>query len=313
MRYVLKKTCAMLVTLFIVTALAFLAFQIIPGDPTTKMLGTEYTPELAEALRADLGLDRNIFVRYFDWLLDFLRGDFGISYSYSTPVRELLAGKITITAFLSLIAFIMTVVISLALGLLFSGSEDGPLDRAFTILNQITMSIPPFFIGIIFTSVFGLFLKLFVVGEFINISESFGGFIRYLIFPALAIALPKSAMTIKLLRSSIRTEMRRAYVRTAYSRGNSRKGALRNHVFRNSLIPVVTFLATIISDIVVGSIIIEQVFSIPGLGRMLLLSISGHDYPVVQAIIVLIASLVVIVHFLADVIYQFIDPRIRLE
>ena len=175
------------------------------------------------------------------------------------------------------------------------------------------MSIPPFFIGIIFTSVFGLFFKLFVVGEFINIDESFGGFIRYLIFPALAIALPKSAMTIKLLRSSIRTEMQQAYVRTAYSRGNSRKSALRNHVFRNSLIPVVTFLATIISDIVVGSIIIEQVFSIPGLGRMLLLSISSHDYPVVQAIIVMIASLVVIVHFLADVTYQFIDPRIRLE
>ena len=207
----------------------------------------------------------------------------------------------------------MTVVISLLIGLLLADSEDTLLDRIFTVLNQITMSIPPFFIGIIFTSVFGLFFKLFVVGEFINIDESFGGFIRYLIFPALAIALPKSAMTIKLLRSSIRTEMQQAYVRTAYSRGNSRRSALRNHVFRNSLIPVVTFLATIISDIVVGSIIIEQVFSIPGLGRMLLLSISGHDYPVVQAIIVMIAALVVIVHFLADVIYQFIDPRIRLE
>jgi len=313
MRYVLKKTCAMLVTLFIVTVLAFLAFQIIPGDPTTKMLGTEYTPELAEALRAELGLDRNVFVRYFDWLLDFLRGDFGISYSYGTPVSELLAGKITITAFLSLIAFIMTIVISLSLGLLLAGYEGTAVDRVFTVLNQITMSIPPFFIGIIFTSVFGLFFKLFVVGEFINIDESFWGFIRYLIFPALAIALPKSAMTIKLLRSSIRTEMHQDYVRTAYSRGNSRRSTLHNHIFRNSLIPVITFLATIISDIVVGSIIIEQVFSIPGLGRMLLLSISGHDYPVVQAIIVMIAALVVIVHFLADVIYQFIDPRIRLE
>lgn len=313
MRYVLKKTCAMIVTLFIVTILAFLAFQIIPGDPTAKLLGTEYTPELAEALRAELGLDRNIFVRYIDWLTSFLRGDFGVSYSYSMPVRELLSGKITITAFLSLVAFIITVVLSLSIGLFLAKREGSVIDKIFTVLNQMMMSIPPFFIGIIFTSVFGLFLKLFVVGEFINIDESFWGFIRYLIFPALAIALPKSAMAVKLLRSSIRTEMHQDYVRTAYSRGNNRESALRSHVLRNSLIPVVTFLATMISDIVVGSIIIEQVFSIPGLGRMLLLSISNHDYPVVQAIIVMIAALVVIVHFLADVIYQFIDPRIRLE
>lgn len=313
MRYVLKKSCAMLVTLFIVTVLAFLAFQIIPGDPTAKILGMEYTPERAEALRAELGLDRNVFVRYFDWLSHFLQGDFGTSYSYNTPVRELLGGKITITAFLSLIAFIMTIVLSLSIGLLLAKREGSVIDKIFTVLNQVMMSIPPFFIGIIFTSIFGLFFKLFVVGDFININESFWGFIRYLIFPALAIALPKSAMTIKLLRSSIRTEMQQDYVRTAYSRGNSRAGALKHHVLRNSLIPVVTFLATMISDLVVGSIIIEQVFSIPGLGRMLLLSISNRDYPVVQAIIVMIAALVVIVHFLADVIYQFIDPRIRLK
>ena len=313
MKYIAKKAVAMLVTLLIISALAFLAFEVIPADPTTKMLGTEWTAERAAALRAELGLDDPLPLRYVRWLGGFFGGDLGTSYSYGVPVQELLHGKIGVTAALSALAFVMVVLISIPLGLRLAEKAGKTVDRIMTVIGQIMMAIPPFFIGIIFTSVFGLALRLFVAGKFVSISESFWGFWGYLFFPALAIALPKSAMTVKLLRSSILSELDEDYVRTAYSRGHSRKSALRYHVLRNSLMPVITFLAVTLADIVAGSIIIEQVFLIPGIGRLLLLAISNRDFPVVLAIVMIIAALVIFVNFLADVVYQVIDPRIRLR
>lgn len=313
MRYILKKTGAMLLTLLVISLLAFLAFQIIPGDPTTKMLGTEATPERVAALRAQLGLDRPIPVRYWEWLTGFVTGDLGTSYSYSTPVSELISGKVGITACLSAMAFVIVVVTSIPLGFLLAKYEGRWPDRIFSVLNQVVMSVPPFFVGIIFTFVFGLVLNIFTPGDFVHCSADPAGFFTYLLFPALAIALPKSAMTAKMLRSSILSEMRQDYVRTAYSRGNSRHMVLRFHVLRNAFIPVITFLAVTLADIVAGSIIVEQVFAVPGIGRLLLLSISNRDFPVVQSLVVMIACVVVAVNFLADLAYQYIDPRIRLS
>ena len=313
MKYIAKKALTMLATLLVISILAFLAFEVLPGDPTTKMLGTEWTAERADALRAELGLDVPLPLRYLRWLGGFFGGDLGVSYSYSQPVSTLLAGKLGITAMLSLIAFLLVILIAIPLALLLARKEGSVLDRVFSAITQVTMSIPPFFIGIIFTSVFGLALRLFVAGNFVSAQENFGAFLAYLFFPALSIALPKSAMTVKLLRSSILGELDEDYVRTAYSRGHSRKSALRYHVLRNSIIPVITFLAVTIADIVAGSIIVEQVFIVPGLGRLLLLSISNRDYPVVLSIIMIISALVIFVNFPADVAYQLVDPRIRLK
>ena len=313
MRYFLKKLGAMIVTLFVISLLAFLAFQVIPGDPTSKLLGGEYTPERAAALREALGLSGNVFLRYFKWLGAFVSGDFGTSYSYSMPVSELLDGKILTTALLSLLSFFMVVLFSIPAGFLAARYGGGAFDRVMMVTNQLVMAIPPFFIGIVFTIVFGLSLNLFVAGRFVHIGEDFWEFWRCIVFPALSIALPKAAMTAKLLRSSILSELGSDYVRTAESRGSSRWQTLRRHVLRNAIIPVVTFLAVSIADIVAGSIIIEQVFSIPGLGRLLISSISNRDFPVVQAIVVLISAIVVFVNFAADIAYQCIDPRIRLR
>lgn len=313
MAYVLRKFAILIATLLIISLVVFLAFQLIPGDPVTQMLGTEYTPERAAALRAELELDSPVMQRYFRWLAGFVTGDLGISYSYKTPVSELLADKIPVTACLSLMAFALVIIISVPLGLLLARFEGGAAGRAATVLNQIVMSIPPFFIGIIFTCVFGFVLKFFTPGNYVSYTESVGGFAAYIFFPALAIALPKSAMTIKLLRRSIASELSQDYVRTAYSRGNSRAGVLKYHVLRNAILPVVTFLAMTLADIVAGSIIIEQVFTIPGIGRLLLYSISNRDYPLVQAIVVIIALVVIFMNFLADVVCQYIDPRIRLS
>ncbi len=313
MRYILKKAGVLIVTLLIISALAFLAFELIPADPVDTMLGTDYTEERAAALRAELGLDVPPLQRYFDWLAGFFTGDLGISYGYRMPVTELLEGKVLNTACLSAIAFVLVVIISIPVGIFLARFRNGIIDRVFSVINQITMSVPPFFIGILFTSIFGLGMKLFVVGDFVSIDESPLGFFTYLFFAALAIALPKSAMTVKLLRSSIISEMGQDYVRTARSRGNTASGILWRHVLRNSLLPVITFLAVTLADIVAGSIIIEQVFTIPGLGRMLILSIGNRDHPVVLAIIMMISALVLFVNFLADVAYQYVDPRIRLR
>lgn len=313
MKYILKKAGVMMVTLLLISLLAFLAFELIPADPVDSILGTEYTEERAEALRHELGLDRSLPERYISWLFGFFTGDLGISYSYSMPVSELLSGKVGITATLSIISFLLVIIISIPMGLLLARFRGGFVDRFFSVLNQIVMSIPPFFIGIIFTSIFGLALKLFVVGDFVYASDSLRGHLTYLFFPALAIALPKSAMCVKLLRAGILNELDEDYVRTAYSRGNDSKAVLYRHVLRSALIPLVTFLAVTLADIVAGSIIIEQVFTIPGLGRMLLLSIGNRDHPVVLAIVMMISALVIFVNFLADIAYQYIDPRIRLK
>ncbi len=303
----------MLVTLLLISLLAFLAFQIIPGDPTTKMLGADYTPERAASLRHELGLDRNVFVRYGDWLAGFVTGDLGVSYSYDMPVEQVMEGKGAVTAGLSLMAWCLIIVISIPLGIVLARWQGSRLDRVFVAMNQVFMAIPSFFLGILFTYVFGLLLRLFVPGGFISPQQSFWGFLGYLIFPALAIAIPKAARVTKLLRASILAQMGQDYVRTAYSRGNSRWGVIRGHVLRNALLPVITYVAMTLPDIVAGSIIVEQVFALPGLGRLLVASIGNRDYPVVQCIVVIIAAVVVFMNYLADVVTQYIDPRVRLS
>ncbi len=313
MKYYIKKIITLIITLFAVSLLAFWAFQVIPGDAATHILGTEATPERLEALREQMGLNRPFLVQYFDWLKDFLFGDMGTSYSYSLSVKEMIWAKLPITGTLSLMSFLMIVLVSIPVGI-WQGKHAGELpDVAVGVLGQITMSFPPFFLGMIFTLVFGLWLELFTQGQFISYTEDVSGFLGYLIFPALAIALPKIAMAAKLLRSSVLTELQQDYVRTARSRGRKFNSVLLTHVLRNALIPVVTFYATTLADIVAGSIIVEQVFSVPGIGRLLLSSIMNRDFPVVQAIVVMMAALVVIVNFITDILYQFIDPRIKVN
>lgn len=313
MKYAAKKFLTLIITLFIVSLLAFLAFQIIPGDPTTKLLGTEATEEAKAELRAELGLDRPIPVRYLDWLTSFLQGDMGESYSYHMPVSDMLGEKLVITFLLTIISFAFTIVLSIPLGILAGSVRSGWLDGLVTALDQVVMSVPAFFIGILSCFFFGIILKIFTPGDFISYTQDWGAFLSYLILPALSIAIPRIAMTVKMLRSAILQESGKDYVRTARSRGGDRNGILRRHVLKNALIPVITFLAVSAAEIMTGTIIIEQVFTIPGVGRLLLASISNRDFPVVQAIVVIMAAWIVIVNFVADLLYQLVDPRLRLR
>ena len=313
MQVVLRKTGVLLVTLLLVSLFAFLAFEIIPGDPTTMLLGSDYTPERAAALRHSMGLDRNVFARFFDWLGSFAHGDMGTSYSYAMPVREVLRGKIAVTALLSLMSWVLVVAVSIPLGVALVRYQNKAFGRIGSSLNQVLMAIPSFFLGILLTYFFGLLLKLFTPGKFVSLQESVPGCIGYLFFPALAISIPKIAKTARLLRASILSEMKRDYVLTAYSHGNSRWLVIKNHALRNALLPVVTYLAMSLADIVASSIIVEQVFVVPGLGRLLVASISNRDYPVALCIVVMIASVVVVMNYLADLLTQIIDPRVRLS
>ena len=313
MKYAVKKTCTLIITLFIVSLLAFLAFQVIPGDPTTEILGTEATAEARAALREELGLDRPVLVRYWDWLTSFVKGDMGTSYSYRMPVSEMLADKLPITFLLTIMSFLFTVVLSIPLGILAGSTRSKTLDVIITAFDQLVMSVPAFFIGILACFVFGNVFSLFVPGNFVSYTESWSRCLGYLVLPALSIAIPRVAMTVKMLRSSILGQLEQDYVRTAHSRGNRRGAILTRHVLKNALIPVITFLAVSAAEIMTGSIIIEQVFTIPGVSRLLIASISNRDFPVVQAIVVILAAWIVIVNFVADLLYQLVDPRIRLR
>lgn len=311
MKYIIKKITGLIITLLIVSILAFFAFEVIPGDPARTILGTEATESKVQALREEMGLNRPLTERYVQWGKDFLTGDMGISYFYQIPVREMIGDKLPITVAMTVLAFCFTLLLSVPVSILSVRYENHFFDRMFLILNQVTMSIPPFFIGIIFTVIFGLVFRWFTPGGYVSYTESMSGFLSYLILPSLAIALPRAAMTTKMLRNSLIAEMHQDYVRTAYSRGNSPWRVLLCHAFRNGIVPVVTFLGMAVADMIANSIVVEHVFGIPGIGRTLIGSISKRDYPVVEAIIVLIAVVTLVMNTLVDLLYHRLDKRIE--
>ncbi len=335
MKYFGKKLITLIMTLFLVSVAAFLAFQMIPGDVVTSILGTEATPEREEQLREELGLNDPPAVRYFHWIAGVLQGDLGVSYRYSKnmnemmPVAELIGDKLPVTLWLAVVALVLIIVVSIPLGVVWAGLSGGThavqtsegvrrwfgraghiLDAALGVMTQAAMAVPSFFLGILVTYFFGIVLGLFAPGGYVGYEENFLGFLGYLVFPALSIAIPKIAMTARFLRNSMLTELSSDYVRTAYSKGSGKRRVMYGHVLRNAMMPVVTFLGMIVAEIVAGSIVVEQVFGLPGIGRLLISSISTRDFPVVEILILYITFVVIFVYFLVDILYRVIDPRI---
>jgi peptide/nickel transport system permease protein len=311
MKYFVKKVNTLIITLLIISLVTFLAFQIIPGDSAVNALGMDATPDQIEELREQLGYNKSVPQRYILWISGVLTGDFGSSSYYHIPVKELIDGRFQVTLALGIIAIIMIIIISVPIGIIGAKKEGSILDTSIIFLSQVGMAIPPFFLGMIFTLVFGIILKWFVPGKFIGPSESFWGFIKYLIFPAISLAVPKIAMMGKYIRSSVLRQLKLDYVRTARSKGNTENAVLYKHVLKNALIPIITFLAMIMSEVLAGSIIIEQVFSLPGLGRLLVVAIGNRDFAVVQTIVLYTSILVIGMNFVVDLLYQYIDPRVK--
>ena len=311
MKFVLKKIGTLIITLVIISFLSFLAFSLIPGDAAVANLGMDADEAAVEALREELGLNRPVFVQYGDWLWSALQGDFGESTQYHLPVSELVAKRLPATVTLAVYSMIIITFVSFPLGLLGTRKPTGAVDTAVTVLSQIGMAIPQFFLGILLTFFFGIVLNWFAVGGYVNPQEDLGGFLSFLVLPAVAVAVPKCATMTRYIRNAVVAQKKMDYVRTARGKGNSEKRLLLNHVLTNVMMPVVTMLAMMAADVLAGSIVVEQVFNIPGLGRLLITSISNRDYPVVQAIVIYIAGTVVVMNTLADIAYQKLDPRVR--
>lgn len=310
MRYTAKKIGTLLLTMVLVSLFVFIAFSQISGDAAARQLGTEATPERLEALREELGLNKPLLIRYADWIASLLRGDMGVSYQYRVPVSQLIAERLRPSLTLTVMAFLLIAAISVPVGVVTAKYAGGRLDRIVTVLGQVLMSVPSFFTGILFTWLFGLLFRLFIPGAFPK-GNSGGAYYGYLFFPALALALPRVAMTVRLLRGCILEEAQRDYVRTSMARGRSRGDILYRHVLKNTLVPLVTFLAMTVAELVAGGVIIEQVFSIPGLGRLLISGVSNRDAPVVEAVVTLVAFWVVVCNLAGDLIGRRIDPRLR--
>lgn len=307
----IKKLITLVIALFLISVIVFFAFSVIPADAAVAKLGTNATPERLEALREEMGLNRPVTERYITWLGNAIKGDFGQSLQYGKPVTSLISARIGNSALLSVISFLMVIIFSLPIGI-FAAKRRSSVGRgAMTTITQITMGIPSFFLGVLITYLFSILLNLFSLGNFVSPGVNFWQSVGYLVFPAIAIALPKIAMTVKFLTSSIRTELHKEYVRTAYSKGQTRDGVLYKHVLINSLIPVITFMGVIVAEIVAGSLIVEQVFSVPGIGTLLISAITNRDYPVVEAVVLLIAFFIILINFIVDMIYKAIDPRVK--
>lgn len=299
--------------MLIVTVLTFVGFELIKSDAAIRILGTEATAEQLAALRHQMGLDRPMPIRFIDYISKVFKGDLGESYIYKEPVANMLSDKIFITLSMTFIAMLIVVILSYAVAILCVMFKGGALEKIIIITNQIIMSVPPFFSGMIITLLFGFGLKWFMPGGFVSYKEDLGGFIRYMIFPSIAIALPKCAMAAKLLIGSIHDECGNPYVKTALSRGNSKMKILIKHVLKNASLPVVTFLAMAMTSMLASSIVVEQVFGIPGISRLLVTGIANRDFPLVQAIILFVAICVAGINLFVDIIYSILDPRIRVE
>ncbi|MBO6016547.1 MAG: ABC transporter permease [Oscillospiraceae bacterium] len=308
---ILKRIGMLAVTMLLVSFLTFLAFELVSGDPVRTMLGVEATEAQVTALRQQLGLDLPFALRYFRWLGGFFSGDLGLSYSYKLPVWDLIGGKLELTLWLSLLSFALITVISIPLGVFSYRLEGGFWDWPRTLLNQLCMAVPPFFTGILISWCFGILLRMFTPGEFPGLDYDFFASLRHLFFGALCLSIPRIAMTVRMLRATVISEMNKAYVRTAISRGNDRRSVLTRHVLKNSMVSTVTFLGQTLAELVGAGIVVEQVLGIPGLGRFLVTSILHRDYPVVQAIVVILAFWVCLAGMLADLVNQTIDPRLR--
>jgi len=312
LRFILKRLIVTVITLFLVSIVCFFVFSIIRGDPALSLGGIWISPEQLEVLREEMGLNRNIFVRYFDWLFKFLSGNPGNSFSFRTePIAGLISSRLPVTITLSLMSLFFIVIISLSVSLLTVKKEGSITDNIVNFLTAAGLSAPGFFLGLLFIFIFGFGFSFFIPGHFIDYSENFFGFLGCLFFPALAIAIPNSAILIKFLRGSLFQELKSDYVRTAKSKGADRFYILHRHVLKNACIPAVTMFGMIIAEVFSGSIVIEQVFTIPGIGRLLISAIGSRDYPLIQSLMMYIAFLVVFANTLADIVIYTIDPRIK--
>ena len=311
MKYYLKKILGFIFTILLVSIITFVVFQILPGDPAQIILGVDADPAQIENLRATMNLDKGYVERYLIWLTNALKGDLGISYRYSRAVSELISESFFVTSSLAVYSIALTILIGLPLGIFIAKNSKKKITTGISMLSQLGISVPSFCMGIVLISIFSVNLGWFDSIGYIPASESLTGWFKTMFLPSLSIAFGSSAVLARYIRVSIANQQKQDYVRTAKSKGLSEKIIMNQHILRNSLIPVITILGMLVADILGGSIIIENVFSLPGIGKLISTSITTRDLPLIQGLTVYLAGIVVICNFGVDILYSIIDPRIK--
>ena len=307
------KLAELFITLLLVSFLTFAAFSIIPGDAASVILGANATPEQIANLRHEMGLDRPLYIQYFSWLGGAFTGNLGNSVSFGVSVSSLIAQRLPVTLGMSAVALIMVIAISYPMALVSSRKPGRIADQICSVLGHILFAIPPFVLSLLMILITANLFGLVTVGKYVKPSDDLIGFIGCLLLPSFCIALPKIAMTFKFLRSSMIEQNASDHVRTARSHGLSEFIIEWRHIIPNSNVSAITVISIVLSDILGGSLIVEQVFNLPGLGRLLLMGISRRDFPLLSGMILYLALITVILYFLADILSAAADPRIRIK
>ena len=309
--FFLKRFATLIATLAGASVVVFLVLDILPGNAAQILMGPDASPEAVAAVASKLGLDQPAWQRYGLWISGLLRGDMGLSYAYSTPVSELVLERLALTVPLALMAMALTTVLALAAGVYAAAHHNKVGDVGVMGLAQLGIAIPNFWFAILLILLFSVHLQWFSAGGFDGWSEGLGQGLKSLLLPAIALAVVQAAILARITRSAVLEVLREDFVRTARAKGLSQRAALWRHVLRNAMVPVITVMGMQFAELLAGTIVVENVFFLPGLGRLIFQSIANRDLIVVRNCVMLLAAMVVIVNFVVDLLYAIIDPRIQ--
>jgi len=312
-RYLARRLVAFAVTLFVVSVLVFVVVRVLPGDPALLIMGTEASPEAAAKLRRAMGLDRPLAVQYAEWLRGAVRGDLGRSIQYDVPVGGLILSRLRVTLPLTILAAGFMTAVALPLGMYAATHHRRLGDSVAMILSQLGIAIPSFWAGLLLILFFAVRLRWVQAGGFEGWEAGVGAALRSLLLPALALGLIQAAILTRTTRSAVLEVAHAEFVRTARAKGLGERAVTWKHVFRNALITIVTIVGLQVGQLLAGSIVLENVFYLPGLGRLALGAISARDLPVIQGVVLFVAATIVTVNFAVDLLYGWLDPRIRYE
>lgn len=309
--YFLGRVGSLIASLLVASIVIFLILEVVPGDPAQFMLGLNANPETLANLRAQMGLDQPAVSRYITWVLGMLHGDFGISYTYKTPVTELVLQRLGVSLPLALLSLLLTILIAFPAGILAAARRNSKTDLAVMGVTQFGVAVPNFWFAIILVWVFAVILHWFSAGGFPGWDKGVWLGLRALLLPAIALALPQASILARVMRSALLDTLEEDYIRTARARGLTRTQTLWRHAVRNALIPVLTIVGLQFAFLLAGGIIIENVFFLPGLGRLVFQGITQRDLIVVKSVVMLLVFAVILVNFLVDLSYIAVDPRLR--
>lgn len=310
LNYIFKRILQILPVLLVVTILIFLMIRLIPGDPATVRLGEKATPELVAEINKKLGLDQPLYVQYLLFLKSLMKFDLGNSILFVIPVSQLLSKRIVVTVSLTLMSALFAIILSFPLGYIAGVHKDKLKDQIIRTGSLVALAMPAFWVGMLLLLAFGLKLHWFPVGGW---GENWSEHLHSLVLPAFTQALLTSALLVKNLRNNVVDVMRMDYVDFARSKGLKERTVMSRHVIRNALISTVTLLSMQMAYMFGGSVIIETVFALPGVGSLMVQAIFSRDYVVVQAVVFLFAALVLLINLITDISYSFLDPRVKLE